>query len=506
MRNVSFGQTALRALGCSTLLIAGLAGCSMGPMEMSGTASSAGVAIKGNVHGGEQPVTGSSVKLWAVGNTGYGSAATSLLTLPVTTDALGNFSITADYVCPTASTLVYLTASGGNPGLAAGTNNTAIRLVAALGQCGQLSATSYVFIDEVTTVAAAFALGQYFTPTFGSTSTDSFGAPNTTQAQIGITNAFATVNNLVSTSTGTAITNGTISSGLGQITTTVESAKIYTIADILSACINSDGGASSPCTTTLFPDVVPTGGVTPTDTLQAAVDMSLNPTSNNANGSATNLTALYGLQSATPPFPGLSTAPTDWTIGINYSAGTNAANTLMNSVNDIAADSAGNIWVINLAGTTTAQSLAEFSPTGTPLANPLSGGGTAPASLAATSPRNLAIDTNNNVWVATSSGSSYTFEWQPATSTAVSNNTGGQGYGIAIDGNNNVWIGQNSSSAGGSLSEYLADTLAPSAQVKYPFLTGTTNTLLTTYAAVSTNGSVWLSSGGTTTWRMWRQE
>src|SRR5438445_4103263 len=75
-----------------------------------------------SVHGGQQPVSGATLQLYAVGTTGDGSAATALLTQAVTSDANGNFDITGAYTCPSASTLVYITATGGNPGLSPGTN------------------------------------------------------------------------------------------------------------------------------------------------------------------------------------------------------------------------------------------------------------------------------------------------------------------------------------------------------------------------------------------------
>jgi hypothetical protein len=37
--------------------------------------------------------------------------------LPVTSDANGEFTVTGDYQCPSASAQVYLMATGGNPGL-----------------------------------------------------------------------------------------------------------------------------------------------------------------------------------------------------------------------------------------------------------------------------------------------------------------------------------------------------------------------------------------------------
>jgi hypothetical protein len=109
----------------------------------------------------------------------------------------GSFTITGDYTCPSASTLVYLTATGGNPGMTSGTNNSALVLVAALGQCGSLSSSTVIAVNEVTTVASVYALAQ-FTSTSGN-----IGAPSSNST--GIASAFANVNNMVNTSTGAAL-------------------------------------------------------------------------------------------------------------------------------------------------------------------------------------------------------------------------------------------------------------------------------------------------------------
>jgi hypothetical protein len=114
-----------------------------------------------SVHGGQQPVSGSTLQLYAVGTTGDGSPATPLLTQTVTSDANGNFTITGAYTCPSASTLVYVTATGGNPGLSSGTNNAALALMAALGPCGSLGPSTFISMNELTTVAAVWALAPF---------------------------------------------------------------------------------------------------------------------------------------------------------------------------------------------------------------------------------------------------------------------------------------------------------------------------------------------------------
>jgi len=49
------------------------------------------------VHGGQQGVSGATIQLYAAGATGYGLAATALLTTTVTSHAAGSFNITGDY-------------------------------------------------------------------------------------------------------------------------------------------------------------------------------------------------------------------------------------------------------------------------------------------------------------------------------------------------------------------------------------------------------------------------
>ena len=89
--------------------------------------------------------------------------------------------------------------------------------------------------------------------------------------------------------------NQTVTNGSGT-TYTVEWQKINTMANILVACVNTNGldeHAGSKCGT-LFTDTQNGAAVRPSDTLQAAVQMALHPTS--------NVSALYNLITATPAF------------------------------------------------------------------------------------------------------------------------------------------------------------------------------------------------------------
>ncbi|MEO6910292.1 MAG: choice-of-anchor D domain-containing protein, partial [Edaphobacter sp.] len=237
------------------------------------------------------PVTGASLQLYAVGTTGDGSSATPLLAQPIASDASGNFSLTGTYTCPSPSSLVYVTASGGNPGLASGTNNTASLLIAALGPCGSVPAS--FIVNEVTTVAAIWPLASFMS------SPTAIGSSAANASDLSA--AFALAAEFVDVTTGVAPGNS-VAPG-----TTVPSDEINTLADILSACVNSAGGVAgdgSPCGQ-LFRLTTPAGGSAPTTIAAAGHFIEQNP--------AQNIPQLFALLPADAPFtPMLSIPPVDW--------------------------------------------------------------------------------------------------------------------------------------------------------------------------------------------------
>jgi streptogramin lyase len=361
------------------------------------------------VHGGQQAVSGSTIQLYAAAAFGYGLGATVLLTTTVTTDANGNFTITSDYTCPTPSTQVYIVATGGNPGLSAGTNNTALALMAALGSCGNLSFSTFIFIDEVTTVASVYALTQFMSGV-------AFLSAPSTNAQ-GLANAFATVNNLVDTTTGTA-PGPNLPAGA-----TAPSTELNTLADILAPCVNSNG-STGECST-LFADTAPSIGPAPTNTIGAALNIARNPVN--------NVSALYNLMTGTAPFqPTLASAPNDWTMAITYTGSG------LSTPWGLAVDASGNVWVANLGSNV----VSKFSSAGAELSGSggFSGGGL-------DLPYYVAIDLNGDAWL-TNSGNNSLSEFSSSGS-AISTSSGITGdliapYGIAIDGSDNVWVGNQS--------------------------------------------------------------
>jgi len=236
--------------------------------------------MSGSIHGGQQPISGATIQIYTVGIASDGSAATPLLTGSVLSDASGNFNITGLYTCPSASSLVYIVGSGGSP--IASILNPQIALMAALGPCGNLTPTTFININEITTVAAVYALAP-FTTSFSAIGSGPSDASSLAQA-------FTSAGYLANTTTGT--TPGTNL----PANYSVPIAQVNTIADLLAACINSPGGVSGDTSICgqFFALTLPSGATAPTDTIAALLNLANNPTQNTAS--------LYNLIPPSSPF------------------------------------------------------------------------------------------------------------------------------------------------------------------------------------------------------------
>lgn len=410
----------LEATAALTTLVLAL-GCATGNPP-SGPAPAP--QLRGHIHGGQQPVSGASIQLFAAGASGYGAGAVPLLSSPVFSDANGAFSLSGSRSCPSAASQLYVVATGGNPGLAPGTNNPSLAMMAVLGPCkllaGQpsLDPGTFVNIDEITTVASVYALAGFMDP-----ATAQIGASSTNA--VGIANAFATVTNLVDISSGQA--RAITSAGNG----TVPQSKINTLADILAPCINSTG--TGPACATLFAAATPTGGTAPSNTLQATFNIAQHP--------ANSVAALYAQGSSFAPFqPTLTAAPNDWTLAVTYTASG------VYHAADLAIDGSGNIWILNapLLPATNASAVTLLSNSGAVLSG--AAGFIAPGLNAGCC---IAIDPAGNAWIPASdnraSGSGRVIKL----SSAGTSLSGTSGYsiptlnvpgGIAIDGAGSAWI------------------------------------------------------------------
>jgi hypothetical protein len=465
------------------------------------------VALTGLVYGGQTPIVGAHVYLFAANTTGYGgagiaasssNASVSLLSAAetgtsdavgayVATGANGGFSLTGDYTC-TSGQQLYLYALGGG--------NAAAGLLAAIGSCPASGSSAItVTVNEVSTIAAAYSFAGFATD---ATHVSSSG---TALAQVGIANAFANAANLVSLLNGTAL--ATTPAGNG----TVPQTEINTLANILASCVNT-----APSCSTLLATATADGtttGTKPTDTATAAINIAHNP--------GANVATLYGLANAVFT-PKLSAQPNDFTVALNFTGGGLAfpfgiaidgyGNAWVTNQNgylgvtklspqgaalspltgyrgggldtpfQIAIDGSGNAWVTSAM----ANNLSEFSSLGTSLSP---SGGYTGGGLYKTG--SIAIDGLGDVWVA---GSNYAVAKVSSSGTPISPSIGYTGGGLngwasmAIDGLGNVWV------SGASLAEFSALGAAISPSIGF-----TGGGLSHPYAmAIDALGNVWMSN------------
>jgi streptogramin lyase len=412
-----------------TLAVLSLVACGSGG---AGGGTAPGSALGGSVHGGQSPVGGASITLYAAGS---GSASATVLGT-ATTNAGGSWTMNG-VICPSPGVATYVIASGGNPGLPPPADNTALQLMLALGPCGSMPA--YVNITELTTVAAAYALNGFIGP--GGPGLPS-GVSNVHGDNPGLANAMSTAAVLADAITGGDAPGLPTANDCASFSPPLNcdgAGRLNSLANSLGACINSSGPASSQCvelfncatpgaTFNGFTCTPPGGSTLAADTLTATLEIARNAGQVPAGG-------IYYIASRDALFtPELNYTPVDWSLGLSVSGGG------LVSPSSLAVDASGNVWVTNYGA-----SLSEFNPAGAALSgnSGYTGGGLS-------NPTGIAIDAGGNAWVANAGASSLS-EFNAA-GMAVSSSTGYTGGGlnapdsIAIDGSGYVWAGNTGNS------------------------------------------------------------
>src|SRR5271156_2676177 len=92
--------SALLSFSALATLTFGTTSCGV---NTAGTILGGATQIQGNVHGGQQPISGATIQLWAAGTTDTSGNVTppkSLIQGLVTTNSQGGFNITNQYTCP----------------------------------------------------------------------------------------------------------------------------------------------------------------------------------------------------------------------------------------------------------------------------------------------------------------------------------------------------------------------------------------------------------------------
>ena len=322
-----------------------LTGCGIGTLDQTGSATIA-PAFRGLAYGGANPISGATVKVYSTGttpgdgtstNTAYGTG--TLLqeantapggTTGQDTDASGSFSFAGGYKCP-AGQFAYLAVTGGNTG--ANTVNANSVLVAVLGRCEDLYAnvggnyTGFtggpVYVNELTTVAAAYALGRFSSvsgsgaatvvgigapatnnaPQIGGVSTGCIanGTTCTTTSAAGLAHAVQNATNILSSFSNPRYTNGANATLPGNSSATLPQQLINTIGNILVGCVNSTGGTAAdasganPTTCGQIFNYTTIGTSVPVNTFSAMVNLAANPS---LSGNTTNVASFYNLGAA----------------------------------------------------------------------------------------------------------------------------------------------------------------------------------------------------------------
>jgi hypothetical protein len=355
------------------------------------------------------PAVGSAVSFASGAFTATAYTFLNGTTQTVTAKTTTTFSI--------ATTTSVTGSSGTAFALTGGTPNPAIANIAVLGDCpssGNFStagngALSFVFIDEVSTTAAANALNAFGKGVFA------IGAPTTNLAgiELAATNAgqLYNINNQSATTGGIALATTSYVGGSNGV---VPQATLNTIGNILAACVdsvNTSTTASTQCTT-LFSSATTTGdtpGTKPTNISAAAFNIAAFPAGTGSQ-SGTLPATLFALQGAstTPFVPNLSAAPNDFGIAITFPS---SLNTHVGTAESIAVDGNGQVW----STAQTDKSITLWSALG---------------KVVASNPSTyvygyVSVDPSNNAWTGNASASSGIEKFNNA---GALTNTFGSGY------------------------------------------------------------------------------
>ncbi len=408
LRHAVCSRSALLA-GASALVFSLLTGCGVGTLSTGAVNASVAQGsgnLGGALHGGPNPVIGAIITLYTTTSNGYGATANVVATTTTATD--GSFSLTlptSTIACPTGE-YAYVGAYSGMTGSSA-TNNASLLMVPVglcdtfyshSGTAGAYTNTytgSPLWIDELTAAVSAYALGNFMTVTnagainIGAPANNHGTASAATPSAAGLGHAFQNALNIVNIHTGQPYGN------LGGSTNTtsgiIPADEIFLLGNILQACVNSAGNTAASTATSndgttcgeLFSFTTPpqSGAATPTNTMQAMLNLAKYPAPSvntwNANctaagsGTTTATSCLFGLAGAIGVYPnGITAAPVDWSLAIVFPATTGKNTTSTTPVCTgtgtsscpgitypayVALDYADNVYVLNWTGSTTTQ-------------------------------------------------------------------------------------------------------------------------------------------------------
>jgi hypothetical protein len=506
-----------------TVSVAGmvaLVGCGIGsvPSAIEPTGPTELGTIQGSNFGGHAPIVGAKVFVLEATSNGYGAIAKSLLTgsstnasFPthldtsggvtngmyyVQTDASGGFNLAGDYTCDPGRPL-YLYAAAGNPFTGTAAPNNAIVNMAMLGVCSTTipSSISFVFMNEVSTVAEAYAMAGFATDSLhiGSSLTNLIGLQNAAR------NAATLYNIQGGPTSTTADGEGHIANSVNPNNSngTVPQQTINTLANIVANCVDSTNTAVGTTADALSKESAgcrglflaatsngvtassATGGSTvPIDTATAMINLAHYPAGINTYPNAgvmdsSNPSTLFNLPTGVVPFsPQLGNAPTDWTIALTYKS--------ILTPSAIAIDASGDAYIGTASAT--AGYITELLPQGGVNATST----TSVPNLSALEVSTAA--TSSAVWAASSSANKlYKFSSALAATGTYASTETPDPTALAIDSTGNVYVVGNSGAYPFYISEFSSAGVLSYYYYNYEFAASDG-------MALAKNGDVWISN------------
>ncbi len=472
------------------------------------------VQIHGAVHGGAFPIQFATVRLMETQTNGYGGAAKQLAVTQ--SDKLGNFNFSNNLTCDPGQ-YVYMTVSSGQT-VSGKVNNNVVQ-AGVIGSCSVDLVNPQnvnVWLSELSTVAAAYALGNFITispndasgaqivnisaPAANNASSPGCTYPNGTMTctASGLANGFANAFNLVDSVRydGSFPTGQANSSFLSSANTqaVVPQALINTLGNILQSCVDSAGGSGSPCVA-LFQGATPPAGTAPQNTMQTALNMARYPTN--------NVDTLFKLQAPSVPFtPTLSTdkiggatGPVmSFALSIFYGGTGLTGDAGMPYPIDVALDAKDNAYVLygKDAASTAYGAVDGFAPNGFGL---FAGA----HQTALPNPAGLALDSVGNAWVTndTATGGIAEFSTTGKTAGTITQTVAvpnGFPAGIALETGNTLWVSRDAADLNASLVRLPSNTsYQPSLLIFSPLLRASVKRI-----AVDANQNVWGVTSSTT--------
>jgi len=516
----SFSQIFVVTLGLFSA--AAVTGCGISSManDVEPTPTTSGLGtIQGSNFGGHAPIVGAHVFVLEATTNGYGAIAKSLLSSSYTnssfptqkdtsggvtnglyyvqTDTSGNFNISGDYTCDVGQP-VYLYAAGGSPSTGGtGPANPAIVNMAMLGVCSaaqNFSSLSFVTMNEVSTVALAYAMAGF--------ATDSLHIGSSSTSLVGLKNAALNANTLYNIE-GNGLPNAV---NPNNSSGTVPERTINSLGNIVASCVDSSNTSvgttpaalqaeSSYCsglflaaTSNGVTGSLTVGGATvPIDTGTALINIAhypagINTYPTNSPNDSTNPLTLFNLPTAVVPYtPQLQTAPKDWTIALTYTG--------ITTPDTIAIDANGDAYT-GTYSTTGAGYITELGPQGSMTA-------TSTTAVPYLSALGLSTGSAATVWATSHSNSElYKFSSTLATNSTFTSGKVISPSALAVDSSGNVYVVNSSANY---MAFYLVEfnstgSATYSSASNYEFSVGNGIALEANSTNVNINGDVWVSS------------